>query len=465
MATDLLLKFTDGTTTCTFGDGAGGATDYQLADNTWAPAIAGLRQSELGGRGPYEDVVETMEIHVTGSTVPACLANVAKLARLLDQAARWARGDNVAAVVCQYSPKGATVSSAADPLQVVVLDGAVELPPSFTGPYVSQSRYVAQATLRFARRGLWLHTDTTATSASAANPSVLTVTPADHATLSPTKIAIRAPAVTAINDGFVIVAQQASDIQLVEAETGAAGAWTSVADGAAAGDASGGSVLRYTPTGTSESGSAVLSIASLTPGTRRIMVLAAVRDNSGVRTFQLKVQGQVALSASTFMVVSQTPWKVIDYAGGKPQILNLGILAAPPQADFARLQLWAKVDSITGTPTLDIDYVVAVAIDNPRTSVIGINPVGATTYNAWDLVLDHQSLTHLSPTVYGDDSVNTDIAIYAWKGDPYIVSSGITGALLLLSTSDTNWVLVDTLDVPVSHTFTLTRHKAYLTPE
>src|SRR3990170_3534484 len=99
MATNTYLVITDGTTTVTIADGAGGATNYKFAYGTWAPAVAPLRRSQLGGRGPYGDVIEEMQLHITGSTVPNALANLATLAQLLDQAERWSRGENVSAVL------------------------------------------------------------------------------------------------------------------------------------------------------------------------------------------------------------------------------------------------------------------------------------------------------------------------------------------------------------------------------
>ena len=54
MATNTYLVITDGTTTATIADGSGGSVsgNYRLVDESWAPAVAGLRRSPFGGVGP-----------------------------------------------------------------------------------------------------------------------------------------------------------------------------------------------------------------------------------------------------------------------------------------------------------------------------------------------------------------------------------------------------------------------------
>lgn len=151
------LAITDGTTTCTILDGAGGTTNYALLNNTWAPAIASLRASALGGRGPYEDVVEELDLTIVGATAAAALTNLATLNRLLDQAERWTRGETGAApVVIKYTVQG---SAPAMRLQALILGrpqggGAVELSPRFNK--VGLLTEISGVRVRFRRRGQWL---------------------------------------------------------------------------------------------------------------------------------------------------------------------------------------------------------------------------------------------------------------------------------------------------------------------
>ena len=49
-------------------DPASGIPDWPLQRGGWAPKIPPLRAGQLGGRGPYEDVVESYTIDVRGDT-------------------------------------------------------------------------------------------------------------------------------------------------------------------------------------------------------------------------------------------------------------------------------------------------------------------------------------------------------------------------------------------------------------
>jgi hypothetical protein len=91
---------TDGTTTIDLNDGLA----YGVPYDQWRPAVGGLRDDALGGYSPYTDVREEIPLHVRGATPEQALERVAALAKLLDQAERWARGERVAAVQLWYSP-------------------------------------------------------------------------------------------------------------------------------------------------------------------------------------------------------------------------------------------------------------------------------------------------------------------------------------------------------------------------
>jgi hypothetical protein len=94
------LLLTDGTTTIDLNDGLA----YGVPYDQWRPAVGGLRDDALGGYSPYTDVREEIPLHVRGATPEQALERVAALAKLLDQAERWARGERVAAVQLWYSP-------------------------------------------------------------------------------------------------------------------------------------------------------------------------------------------------------------------------------------------------------------------------------------------------------------------------------------------------------------------------
>lgn len=105
------LVITDGATTCTFWDGTGATSDYEIVERGWSPAVAGLRRSPLGGRGPYDDVTESMEVAVHGASWSAAMTNIATLRRLMEQAERFSRGENVAPVLIKWVPQGSNFAS------------------------------------------------------------------------------------------------------------------------------------------------------------------------------------------------------------------------------------------------------------------------------------------------------------------------------------------------------------------
>lgn len=96
----------DGTTTLNLADGVAFGVPY----DEWTPNVARRRLDVLGGRSPYEPVAESIPLHARGATGAAALANVQILARMMDQAARWWRGDvGVTAVQLWYKPTGSTL--------------------------------------------------------------------------------------------------------------------------------------------------------------------------------------------------------------------------------------------------------------------------------------------------------------------------------------------------------------------
>lgn len=479
MAAEPYLVITDGTDTCTFSDGAGGATNYIVASNSWAPVISRLRRSALGGHGPYEDVVEEWDIHVTGASVPAALANLAVLARLLEKAERWARGENLSPVLVKFSPRGATVSSTSNPLQAIILGPAagdqvsgLRLPVTFDN--VGWSGYVIRARLRFVRRGAWLLATTVdGTSAGAANPAVMSLTSlASHNNLSPCKVKIAGFQFGTVFDfadslPIVLLARQASDLQLVEAEGGTGTAYTSVAD--SGNNASGGSVLRYTPTGTSEAASGEISLPSVTAGARLFAFFAAIRNNSASVTFQVRVGGlvQVRASPAANSIAAYTRPVLIDTAHTRPRFVPLGVLATP--ADLKSCKLLFTAASTSGSPTIDVDYLICLAIDQSQSRAIQLDKLEATGAYAHvaaiDVIVDPRPLTVLAPRVYRAFQGTSDEDPLGYYGDAFPIA-GPTGlaAAIMCKETNTNWRSMNS-GSPTSLALTVYRYNAYLSPE
>ena len=463
MATTTYLVITDGTTTCTFADGAAtpGATNYEVAYGGWSPTVAGLRRSQLGGRGPYDDVVETMQINVTGSSAANALANLQTLVRIIDQAERFGRGESEAPVTINYSPGGATVSSTGTPLKAVILGYApgetrgVILPSNFEGPLLINRRYVVSATLKFLRRGLWLHTESNWASSATANGDVASITIGSALTVrAPMSVYMsNAYLSSSLKPGFFIVAHATGAIQVTNAEGMTATGWTSVADGGVF--ARNTNVLRYTPTGTSESASGLATITQLF----KFHVFANIRNNSSTPSYQIRVAGFYD-SISTTVPLAYTPRIVIPTTGTTPQWYYVGIIVSP--LPVTRVAVYATA-SATGS-SLDIDSLVCV--DDLYSQIVTIQGGHAITATAQNIQFVHQSLSDYRP-----EQTNTSLFV-AYAGDiffsykPETLSTTI--ACAWLATGDaggaTTWRQTSGGAV-VNNTWTIYRYTGYLTPE
>jgi hypothetical protein len=459
MSTNQYLVITDGTTTVTIADGGGGVSNYRLLRGTWAPNIAGLRRSQLGGNGPYDDVTEEMQLIITGATAEAALTNIQTLYALLEQADRWARGESVTAVKIKYSPRGATTSSAAAPLQAVILgradgeESAMRLPDIFED--VGLFLYVANVTIRFKRRGLWLHTEATASSSATTNGDIATMSAALQTYRSPTKITITNIAADYTIGSYIITADQLNHILVLNAEDMATGVFTAYNDSAK--KARNTNVLRFTPTGTSEEVSTGIALAA-TPmtGARLIAVLLNYRNNSATTTFTVRVR--IALDNSGTGVTSSLHTRHVAFAGEAspaPKWTVLDILALPDDPVAASLRVQASAAS----GTFDVDSVVLVNLTNPSNSIISVED--ALSSSPITALVDHRQLTYPTPLVT-QGSVSC-----GYFGDPVICTNGSVVYGVLLQTGGTAldlWRATGSSGTALLNTWTYNRYTGYLTP-
>lgn len=145
-------------------DGTGGdATSALLADllyddnyalESYVPGVAARRSSQLGGRGPYADVVDTLTVHVAGPTPARAYAAIEALAGLIDQAELWSRGLPVSPVLIRAHDQQSTEGQ---PVAAAILGWSGERPVSWPWPRQQpDGTYVIQnVALRFQRAGLW----------------------------------------------------------------------------------------------------------------------------------------------------------------------------------------------------------------------------------------------------------------------------------------------------------------------
>lgn len=441
----MILQLTDGTTTCNLVWHSAGNRKYMLARDSWAPKIARLRKSTLGGSGPYMDEVESFQVHVMGETESEVLTNLYNLVSLLDQAERfWRLGQNVSPVVMQWAPEGATRV-----YNCLVLgrapgdetNAAASLPVSLNRDV--RMLMIEAVNVAFLRRGLLLDPTTeSTTSSTSANPTVLSATlTTSIPTSSPTKIQMAWSAALLSNtNATILYASATSRLQLYEAESGSLGATvTSTADAAA--KARGGNVARWAPADTTLLPLIDTTLSGFDSTSRRVGVWIAVRPNTAATTFQL----QCSLESQT------TPLLTVDGSSLTPRIMFLGVTTS----NFAPSNLRISGKASAGSGTCDIDYITILALDDERSGSII-----ATGNGTSPLVIDPRPLTGASPQA----TLNAGNLAASYLGDGMIHTNGQTIAALMLQTNSTYWRAVDAGTNVVNNTLTVTRWNGYLVP-
>lgn len=441
------VTITSGNTTLTLTDGV----NYQLVDGGWAPAVAPLRLSTLGGQGSYEDVTEEITVNVLGATGAACLANLAALANLLEQAERWGRGDYVAPVLLTAQPQGSELVLA---LQCVILGRSGE--SALTPPVTFNDRLmifeISDVRLRFVRRGLWLGTSDSVTATPAANPGPYSMTFGTAAAIaSPLTLSVGMDNVTEVPMDVVLLAGRS--LQIIEGETFVTGGtFTSVAE--AATYARGGAVLRYTPTDTSWK-TTQLPAGTLAMGAacRGVAVYAAVRNNAAAVDFAVRLSAVGANSSYTGTEV------IIAGGATTPRLVWLGQVLTPEEPENLKLEV--RASSAAGTPKLDIDYICVLDISDRFAGAIVIrNNVMTDT-----ITVNSHALNNQAARVWGYDVVDGFWPL-SWYGDPYreMIGTDYKMACMLYVIGSSNWRYVvggsaKTLSCGVERT------RAYLTPQ
>jgi hypothetical protein len=456
------LVMTDGTDTVTFADGAGGVTNYPPVRDRWSPSVAGIRTSQLGGRGPYADVQEDILINIRDTTAALCWSRLDTLARLLDKAERWwLRNEQINPVLLKYVPQGSTIHSNATPMQAIVLGrvgdnqlNGVDLPESVNDAGMLFEIYGIKVLCL--RRGGWTGaSDNTGASGAAANCTVITQTfGATHPTNSPLDVEIggftkvNTPIIKA---GYLCVGSQSSDVQVLEAETGTAASYTSVADAAAL--ARGGSVLRFTPAVTTAVTSG--TITGLTPiGGSPIAVIAAVRNN-GATTYMLHANLSGVVGAVS------TPDVLIDASTVQPRLVMLGTVVGSAIANVT-----LTITASAAASTLDIDYLILVNLRDETVNIIAhddINLANLATAGAATLDAIFRPTIDRAPQVYAGGTAGT--APGSWRGALPFMTVGTNVYALWVATNGTFWRFTNTANAIVNVTLNVNRYRSYLTPQ
>lgn len=419
-----------------------------------------MRTSQLGGRGPYADVVEELTINVLGASGAACYANLDTLSRLLDKADRWwRRNEPIAPVLLKYAPQGSTIHATAGPwLQAIVLGrvGGEEVNSASLPRDITETAMlfeIGNVKVACLRRGAWTGvTDVTSASASASNPTIQTrAFAATHPINSPLTLSIGGfdrTATPIIKGGYLCVGSSVGDIQIGQPPNSAAG-YTSVAD--AANLARGGTVARYTPTTTNVASSGVLA---LTPVSGMLAIFAVLRNNSPTTTFQVYATVQ-ALNG-----IISTPFQLIDTSTLLPRMVYLGTVNT---LTTGGLQFAARASAASGT--LDINSMIAVNLRDETVAVLAFDDVDLLNGSAGA----HAISAQFNPTADQNPRVAavgaSAILSMVYRGPLPLMTTGVNVYALWFATNSNYWVFTNTSNAAVAVTLTATRYRSYLSPQ
>lgn len=453
-----ILKISDGTTTIDFVADTSG---YALTE--WSPAVANRRRGMFGGRGAYADVVETMRVNIHGT---APLDKLATLRTLLEQSERWYAGEPVDPVLLHYQP---TSTSAELKATIMGADGdspMVRLPGDL--PQGPLYQYLDGIELRFRRLGMWLGASVTGTSSDLEHPRTHTVnltTSVDLPSPITVKVVESAAAERGMPPSFVIMAsgatttEAAGRVVIFEAEELSLGAlaFTTAAD--STNDASGNTLLRYTPqTAATWATSANESVVSSTDTTVRTWgVFLNYRSNGTGTSHRVRMKANARQNTRELFIpegTSNPTWVYLD---------TLRINGTP--LDGVRLQ--AQSSNTAGT--VDFDTIALLALDDEIASRV-VRPVfgeeiGTSFDPSENTTIDHMLLSEPSAAIFSSYGFNPR---QGFVGDATLMMRGSAVAVAWLSTSEraaAAWRPTDSSNNAVSSVVVITRLEARLTPK
>ena len=451
------LKIICGSDTINF-DGTAG---YHLLWGEMDLGTARQATSRLGNQPVHTDVGVRMAIWIEDQGGVTAQVKLQTLTDVLEECARWARRET--GTTAGYIEYESTTSTIDDPLQAEIVDlpdDWLQLPSSYDA--VSRVAHIGDMSdpilLKFIRRGLWLDVDNLVVAGpttAANNPSKMTATFATSIRQSsPVDINISGINTTAgIYSAYLPISRAAADMVLLEAE-GASGTGASTAD--AAGLASGGSVWRVTATGTAYV-SFTRAVGTITAA-RKYTVLTTLRKNTAGRTWKTYVE----LLDADNVVLAQSRVQVIEGSSENPRLHSFGLFIVPFAAVVTTIKVYVACDSASGSPTLDFDVLVILALDHPENQVLLLNPAGTQLTSYAQLNIKHNSFTLPDPsltlTTPGTRHTN-------WRGDAWISNSSTTLTAIWLGPAGNKWVTVDTTPANKQLQMTVTRTDGYLTPQ
>jgi hypothetical protein len=454
----------------------GGGADVNVNDHVtrfllrdWRPPMTTYRRSALGGASYYKDVATEIPFRIIGETPEAAKENLNDIVALVDQVRLW-RSGTADPVLLQY----ATIPSAlAAPPEMLVLgvgmdrEELLNLPVSFNK---SIQASVIDVGLPLTLRGGMYGAAETLSQAGAANPTVRTVSFADPVLVpSPVDIAVTGFSDTThntVNRGILLVSNSTNGLALESTSPmeNAPDDWDVVADSTF--KATDNEILKYTPNGTAETSSEFLDLSTTAfdAAAQRVFVFVSLRVGGSGRSFRLRANGYNfgRLVEGSDYVFSQALY-------GQPTWVSLGILTM--REGVREINFSASVDSLTSSPTLDIDAIALLRVDDNAYALSHEQSVALTSpfvsAGAVNLIFEQRILSEERPFVgIRELNDNKEVAVGVKEGDRAIYLTGSDVVTLWLSTRNTFWRDTHkTTDAIISIGMSATRRPVYLTPQ
>lgn len=458
------FRLTDGTTTQSligpgvFLDASGGP-----------PRIAQLRDQVLGQVGPYQDAEFEIKINITSAGASTTAAIIRTITTLLEQAQRWADGENgVAAVRLEAQVTGSSFGL----MEAVVLDGDLELPDDYHDLFVVGE--VNGAMLRLRTR-IFLAAAETAVNSSATNVGdIFTITlGSSHPLLSPIRLTWTAPnSARPAARGPLIVAGASSDLGVLNAEAlGAGGAYSLVSAASIGLSVSRGTnVLAFTtPAGRREIRqvpfASIPAVLKTGPAQVDVWAVGAAFENTDLFTLAWQYNGGNETGTRTSAGV-EIPGYIEGFAGARA--FYAGTIDVP---EAGLSQLYLDIEGTAVGDQLFIDYFAFVV--QKRTTFVtqpfiyaGANIFGSgnTMRGVWDAA----QTTQPDPLVAVERTTGSPRTAAASLGDSWVGAQGNTLAGIWMAVDrDNSFRFANTSGgtTPLSVTFSAARRRAYPLPE
>jgi hypothetical protein len=122
------------------------------------------------------------------------------------------------------------------------------------------------------------------------------------------------------------------------------------------------------------------------------------------------------------------------------------------------------VDSTSGSPTLDIDALYFLGLDDEAGRAVGIQALTLPNQSNQDIIVDHNALTRPEPGVVLDIPGASQTDTLGYDGDPWLNTILDRITLCWVATRGAFWRYTNNAGTLQTQTFTALRHRAYLSP-